>query len=162
MDADGEMPGVPGLADGELAGGDAEVDMQEVKGMMVEWFKDYDNGEYMERINKLKDTPGNLRLLVSWSAILEYDCICYCIFEVQRQLHCTVCSSLLAFAVSSLSELLVVQAMLLRDPQLSSAAAHMLMKMVNCHFLAKCACCVTHWLMHLGGYQHSSIALLMS
>jgi hypothetical protein len=39
MDADGDMPGVPGLADGELAGGDAEVDMQEVKGMMVEWFK---------------------------------------------------------------------------------------------------------------------------
>jgi hypothetical protein len=74
MDADGEMPGVPRLADGELAGGDAEVDMQEVKGMMVEWFKDYDNREYMERINKLKDTSGNLRLLVSCPAILEHGC----------------------------------------------------------------------------------------
>jgi hypothetical protein len=67
MDIDGEMPGAGGLADAELADDNAEVDMHEVKGMMVEWFKDYDNGEYMERINKLKDTPGNLRLLVSCS-----------------------------------------------------------------------------------------------
>jgi hypothetical protein len=102
MDADGEMPGVPGLADGELAGGDAEVDMQEVKGMILEWFKDYDNGEYMERINKLKDTPGNLRLLVSCSAILEYDCsICCAVLRLSG-------SCIALYAVSSLSAMFIV------------------------------------------------------
>jgi hypothetical protein len=128
MDADGEMPGVPGLADGELAGGDAEVDMQEVKGMMVEWFKDYDNGEYMERINKLKDTPGNLRLLVSGTAIMKPGCSIAVCFEAQRQLHCTECGSLLALAICSLSVMIFVLATVPRDPQSCSTAAHMLIK----------------------------------
>ena len=65
--------GAGALADAAHAGGgaagggaDLEAHMLDVKGMMVEWFNDYDSGEYLERITKLKEPGSDLRLLVRW------------------------------------------------------------------------------------------------
>ena len=43
---------------------DTELDQAELKGMLADWLTDAENGDYLKRINKLKDTPKRLRLLV--------------------------------------------------------------------------------------------------
>ncbi|KAG5184700.1 MCM2/3/5 family-domain-containing protein [Tribonema minus] len=57
--------GLPGDEGPQAADADAEQDLNELKGMMVEWLREAEDGEYMDRIGKLMATPKKLRLLIS-------------------------------------------------------------------------------------------------